>query len=185
MHSCVTRKPPRGVQSTLAAACALTPTTPSDRRGRAGDEAGQREHARRSRDRAARRRRTRAGTPPSARRSVATVADAAARLRRRPAPSATLVSPGARRRSATRIQREHVAGDREREHGRPDVDVERVEPRRRRGRPAERADPQRVEAEDQRGAAGRAGQRASPAHRVGEDRPRGTAPARRRRCTPA
>ena len=64
---------------------------------------------------------------------------------------------------------EHISGDREREHGRPDIDVERVEPRRRRGHPSERADPQGVEAEDQRESGAAPGKSHSPVRGIGKN----------------
>ena len=169
MHSWVTRKAPRGVQSTLAAACALMPTTPSVVAVDAGDEAGQggddgtREIERRGRheqqqkyhgehDESARR------LQPNresrfANRDICLVHGCI----RRPPPIRE-AHPG-----------EDVSGDRQREHAWPEIQVQRVEPGGRRGRSSECADPHRVEAEDQGGAAGRAGQTRAPSDRVGED----------------
>ena len=76
---------------------------------------------------------------------------------------------------------EHIAGDREREQGRPDVDVKRVEPHRRRGHPSERADSHGVEDEDQSGAGGGPGKAPPPRHGIGQD----GAQAQRQRVGPA
>ena len=168
MHSCVTRKPPRGVQSTLAAACALTPGDAEGHGGRAGDEAGQREDPSDSRDRAARRlKRSRNATVSTTNRrdGCGPAGKKKAGHERRVVAFATCAAdPRAH-------PREHISGDREREHGRPDVDVERVEPRRRRGHPSKGADPQRVEAEDERRRHRRRPGAFATCHRVGEDGP--------------
>ena len=64
---------------------------------------------------------------------------------------------------------EDVSGDREQKYGRPDVKVKNVEPLRIRGRLSKRADPQRVEDEDQCRAAGSSSHACAPLHWVGED----------------
>ena len=67
--------------------------------------------------------------------------------------------------------REHITDDRDGEHGRPHVDVQRVEPKRRRGRPAERADPRDIESENHSSAGGGPEHPLSPLHRVAENGP--------------
>ena len=75
----------------------------------------------------------------------------------------------------------HVSGDREREQGRPEIDMERVEPCRRRRHQSKRADPHGIEADDQDGAGGSPGEAHPPSHRVGKD----GAEAQRQRVGPA
>ena len=171
MHSWVTRKLPRGVQSWFAVAWASMPSEAERRRRRARDERGHVEDAgaleverggggedqqegRREEGEAARG----SKIPGSRRASGRTRSRAGAGCRARCLP-VRQAHP-----------REDVAGDGEREHRRPDVDVERVEQRRRGGEAAERADAQRVEGEDERHAGAGAEEPRPPAHRVGEDR---------------
>ena len=165
MHSCVTRKPPRGVRAHWPGVRADTDDA-KRRSGRAGHETGDREHAGaleiQRRDSREHEEEPRCKEHESARRLRALAGNRADRDRCFGPCLSTI-------REAHPPK--HISGDRECEHSRPDVDVQGAEPHRRRGHPSESADPQGVETEDQPRAAGSPREAHPPLCRVGEDGP--------------
>ena len=135
-----------------------------DRRGRARDESGQREHAgtleieRRGRDEQKKECRGEEGEPARWLRALADGRTGRDRF-------------FCQRLTAIRQKHpsKYISGDRQHEDGGPDVEVKRVEPRRRCGRPSEGPNPHDVEPDDEDGAPGSPREASSPLHRIGED----------------